>query len=351
MEKIKIQILRNLLESEKNLWELLDRNHYTVKDFITALNGLYNEKLIDVRDEKIYLTEEGLKQINISSLEFKSEICCKCEGKRIIFSKKFCEVLDQYRQIVKDRPMPDAGFFQGYMREQDVIYRLALMHHYSDLDNKSFVLVGDDDLLSVALTLTGLPSRVVVLDIDARLGEYIKRISETYGLDIEFRQYDVSDPLPSDLIGAFDVFSSEPLETLSGLKAFLSRGVACLKEDGVGYFGLSTAEASMKKWKAVELMLLRMNCVITDIVRDFSKYGTFYETANYEMFTIKLKFPVGRNPGICWYKSSLFRFEVFGKPKPIIRPGRRITIKYIDWKDDVTNPFLYTQGNKKVNLK
>ncbi|MEM1506981.1 MAG: bis-aminopropyl spermidine synthase family protein [Candidatus Bathyarchaeia archaeon] len=348
MRKIESQILRVLSESEKSLWELLDANQYTVKEFVAAINNLFNDGLIGVKEDgKIHLTEEGSKLVNKSALEFKSKICCKCEGKRVILDEKFREILEEYIRIVKDRPMPDANFFQGYMCEQDVIYRLALMHYYGDLDGKSFVLIGDDDLLSVALSLTGLPSRILVLDIDKRLGEYIERLRENNGLDIEFQHYDVSNPLPKELIGAFDVFSSEPLETLSGLKAFISRGIACLKEGGVGYVGLSTAEASLKKWKAVEFMLLKMNSVITDIIRDFSKYGTVYETANYEMFTVRLKFPVSKNPGICWYKSSLFRFEVIGKPKPAIKPERHIAIKYIDWKDDITNPFLYMSEEKE----
>ncbi|MEM3815559.1 MAG: bis-aminopropyl spermidine synthase family protein [Candidatus Bathyarchaeia archaeon] len=346
MRKIEVQILRALSESDRSIWELLDLNQYTVKEFVAAINGLFDSGLIGVKDGKIHLTEEGLRRVNRSALEFKSEICHECEGKRIVFDRKFKDILEEYIKITKGRPMPDANFFQGYMREQDVIYRLALMHYYGDLDGKSFVLIGDDDLLSVALSLTDLPSRILVLDIDKRLGDYIDGLRRKYGLDIEFQHYDVSNPLPKDVIGAFDVFSSEPLETLSGLKAFLSRGVACLKDCGVGYVGLSTAEASLRKWKAVELMLLKMNCIVTDIIRDFSKYGTLYETANYEMFTVKLKFPVSKNPGICWYKSSLFRFEAAGKPKPVIKPERHITIKYIDWKDDITNPFLYTSREK-----
>jgi len=355
MRKVETHILRALLGSEKSIWELLDVNFFTVKDFVDAVNNLFTDGLIAVKEGKLCLTEKGLESVDERILDFKSRVCCECEGKRIIPNGRFREVAESFLQLVKDRPLPNADFFQGYMRERDVIARMALMHYYDDLANKSFIIVGDDDLLSVALALTGMPSRIVVLDIDMRLGEYLDKICGKYGLKIEFYNYDVSDPLPKDLIGKFDVFSSEPLETLSGLKAFLSRGVACLREDGVGYIGLSTAEASTRKWRAVETMLLKMNCVITDIIRDFSKYGTFYETANYEMFTSRFKFPVDRNPGVCWYKSSLLRFEVSGCPKPLIKPERKISIKYIDPKDDITNPFLYMKPKTwrlgKVNLK
>lgn len=343
MRKIETQIIRSLLESEKGIWDLLDENRYTVKDFVDTINSLLLRGIIEVRGGKIRLTEKGLSYANKNILNFESKVCGGCEGKRVIFGGKFRMVAEKFSQIVKDRPLPDASFFQGYMREHDVVSRVALMHHYDDLADKSFILIGDDDLLSVALALTGLPSRILVLDIDERLGRYIDGICDKYGLNIEFQRYDVSDPLPGELVGKFDVFSSEPLETISGLKAFLSRGVACLNEEGVGYIGLSTAEASIRKWKAVEIMLLKMNCIMTDIIRDFSKYGTYYETANYEMFTTRFNFQVPKNPGICWYKSSLLRFEVLGRPKPIVKPERKISIKYIDPKDDITNPFLYAR--------
>ncbi|MEM1586599.1 MAG: bis-aminopropyl spermidine synthase family protein [Candidatus Bathyarchaeia archaeon] len=355
MKKIESQLLRLLLESEKSVWELLDASWFTVKDFVSVINDLFSKGVIEVKDDRIRLTEKGLKRVNKRVLDFRAEKCGECEGKGITFNGGFKEVAEKFSSIVKDRPQPDANFFQGYMRERDVIFRAALMHYYNDLTDKSIILIGDDDLLSVALALTGLPSRILVLDIDMRLGEYLDKICGKHGLNIKFQQYDVSDPLPKNLIGKFDVFSSEPLETLSGLKAFLSRGVACLNEGGAGYVGLSTAEASPRKWKALEIMLLRMNCVITDIIRDFSKYGTLYESANYEMFTSRFSFPVGKNPGIYWYKSSLFRFELRGKPKPIIKPERNISIKYIDLKDDITNPFLYIKDSQKefekVNLK
>ena len=341
MREVEEQILRCLLESNKSFWELLDENKHTVKDFVVAINSLFKRGLIGVEEGSIYLTEKGLEKINRKILEFKSVICDKCEGNRIIFDGKFKEISEKFIQIVKDRPLPIVDFFQGYMREKDVIFRVALMHYYNDLADKAFVLIGDDDLLSIALALTELPSKILVLEIDERLGEYIEKVNKKYGLEIEFQKYDVSNPLPKDLIGKFDVFSSEPLETISGLKAFISRGVACLRKNGVGYVGLSTAEASRRKWVAVEEMLLKMNCVVTDIIRDFSKYGTLYENLSYEKFTAKLKFPVKENPGICWYKSSLFRFELMGEPNPLIKPSRHVNIKYIDWREDITNPLLY----------
>ena len=351
MRKIEIQILNSLAKSKKSLWELLDESHCTLRDFVDSINGLFDNGLIGSDGNTLYITDKGLEKINKKILGFESKTCDKCEGKGIIFDGKFNDVFKKYRQITKDRVQPDVNYFQGYMHEYDVIARVALMDKYGDLANKSFVLVGDDDLLSIALALTELPSRILVLDIDERIGDFIRNANKEYGFDIEFRKYDVANPLPKELVGKFDVFSSEPLETLSGLKAFIGRGVACLKENGVGYFGLTRAEASLKKWIAIERFLLRMNCIITDIISNFSKYWLTYKTASYENFTQKLKFPVAPNPGIPWYKSYLFRFEAFGKPKLVISPEKYVKITSIDRRDDITHPSLYSKKRVKRTFK
>jgi predicted methyltransferase len=351
LEKVKNKILHELAISKKNIWELLDKSNYPLKDFIAALKILHRNRHI-VADEKGFsLTEEGKGKVNYKSLEFKGETCPTCLGKRIIPRAKFKEVLSEFKRIVEKRPRPILDFFQGHMLEQDVIARVTLMHYYGDLDRKDIVLIGDDDLLSIALALTGLPSSILVLDIDARIGEFIGSVNLEYGFSIEFRKYNVADPLPAEFHGKFDVFSSEPLETLSGLKAFLCRGATCLKMNGVGYFGLTLYEASLKKWLAVQRLLTGMNCVITDIIQGFSVYPMNYGTVNYEEFISSLGFAGGENPGINWYKSALFRFEALGKVRLPAGLDRKLRVKFIDKNEDLTHPFLHGETVKKLNVE
>jgi len=340
LERLKAKILRELATSRKTFWELLDKINSPLKDFVVALKRLDEEGLITSDESGFHITEKGKEKINPRSLDFEGKICPSCLGKRIIPEAKFKEILEEFKRIAEKRPSPSPDFFQGYMLERDVVARAALMHYYGDLDGKNIVLIGDDDLLSVALALTGLPSRITVLDIDRRLGDFLVTVSKDYGFNIEFFQYNVAEPLPRELRGKFDVFSSEPLETVSGLKAFIVRGVSCLKENGVGYFGLTHYEASLKKWLAVQKLLANMNCVITDVIQGFSAYPMNYDTADYEEFAYNLGFKVGKNPGINWYKSTLFRFEVLGTAKLLVSADRKLRIKFIDPDEDLTHPEL-----------
>ncbi len=339
MRKLEVQIINTLAESEKSLWELLALNRFSpLKDFIEVVNRLYKSGIIDSTGKKLFLTEKGKEKVDLEYLKLESKLCDKCHGRRIIFNGKFKEALRQFKEIVKERPSPTLDYFQGYMNEYDVLARVALMHYYGDLLEKDFILIGDDDLLSVALSLSGFPSRIVVLDIDGRLSEFLDKVNKKYGFNIEFQRYNVSDPLPEKLVGKFDVFSSEPLETLSGLKTFVLRGILSLKKNGVGYFGLTTLEASPKKWLEIEKMVTETGCRITDIIRDFSIYPTTYDSVSYEKFITKFNFSVEKNPGVDWYKSSLFRIEALDKLSSEM--NKRIEIETVDLEDDVTHPNL-----------
>ena len=339
MRRLEAKILRELAYSNKTVWELLEKSDRTLRESIGALKHLYREGLINEDKGVFYLTEKGKQSVNPKELRYKSGICGVCGGKRIVAEEGFNDLAKKFKEIVKERPQPKLDYFQGYMVTEDVVARVALMHHYGDLCSKSIVLIGDDDLLSVALALTQLPLKITVLDIDKRLGDFITKVNSKYGFNIEYFEYDVANPIPKTLIGKFDVFSSEPLETLSGLRAFLLRGVTCLRKGGVGYFGLTLHEASLRKWLEAQKLLLKKGCVITDIIQGFSSYPMDYSTVNYEKFAYNLGFGTEKNPGVNWYKSALIRFEALSAPN--FTYNRRMRVEIVDVKDDLTHPTLY----------
>jgi len=346
LERIEAKILRELAISTKTFWELLEKIDSPLNNFLATLEKLQKDGCIAVDKKGFYLTEKGRSKINPESLKLEGRICPSCKGKCVIPEGRFKDVLKQFKRIVKKRPGPLLDFFQGYMLEEDVIARAALMHYYGDLDGKDVVLIGDDDLLSIALALTGLPSKIVVLDVDKRIGDFLKTVNKSYGLDIKFFEYNITKPIPKELQGRFDVFSSEPLETISGLRAFILRGASCLKEGGVGYFGLTNYEASLKKWLKLQELLVKLKCVITDIIQGFSVYPTKYETADYEKFANRLSFGVDKNRGIKWYKSALIRFELIEKISTNIA-SKKMKIEYVD-SEEITHPL--NQKPKKENL-
>jgi predicted methyltransferase len=327
--------LFQLKTKEKTVWEILKEWPYSMKDFIETMNMLYKDGLIKTNGKTISLTSDGKKALgNIDLLiEFNGVKCFECQGKTISFSGKWIKVLNEFKSIAKHRPKISLDYYQGYMRPEDTISRIIFMHAHGDVWRKSIVVVGDDDLISLGLGISLLPSRITVLEADPRYKEFINDVSKDKGLNIEFIEYDVKEPLSKDLLNKFDVFITDPLETIQGIKTFLSRGVSCLKNKGVGYFGLSRLDASYKKWFKIESMVLKMNFIITDIIENFSYYPTSEEAYEKGPFVNKLSFKIPIPSNTEWYSSSLLRIEALSKPIPLIKWNEKSRFRYYDEED------------------
>lgn len=340
MNRIKEAILYSLQRKPMSFWNLLAENQFLLGDFLKAINELYEEGMITLKNSKLQLTEKAKKMLNRKASLYYSEICSTCKGKLVLPSKKLLELQKLYKNISKKHPPILAEFYQGRVRPEDTVARVALMHKYGDVADKNIVLIGDDDLLSIALALTELPKRIVVFDIDERFEKFLNEVSKKYKLNIEFVQYDVANPLSREFVRKFDVFSCEPLETDTGFKAFFARGAACLKAYGSGYIGLTKLEVSLKRWAKFEKLFVENGFAITDIIRDFSWYYDSEreeEREEYQRFSKKLKFNPGKNPGVCWYRATLFRIESLGKHKTAIPWNKKIKIIPVD-EESFTHP-------------
>ncbi|OGI15343.1 hypothetical protein A3K63_05495 [Candidatus Micrarchaeota archaeon RBG_16_49_10] len=335
MKDFEMELLGLLEEGPKSVWELLDSVHFLTRDFIDSLNRLYEKGLVESENGKVILTCKGRLALGEKPLNVKTKLC-ECEGRCIAVDGEFKRILEKYKKAIKAKPKEKAEYLQGFVKEEDMISRVAMMDYYGDVAGKEIALIGDWDL-GITLGLTDLPAKILVLDIDERLGEFIRKVNEENGLQIGFMKYDVSDPLPKKLVGKFDVFSTQPLESSTALKAFLSRGVSLLKEDGVGYFGLSTSEVPLKRWLEVERMMVGMNCAVTDLMRDFITYKSLQDDEDEKVIAKNLSFKTEPNPGIDWYKSSLFRFQIIGKPNPLVKWDEKTDVESLS-EEDLLNP-------------
>ena len=237
--------------------------------------------------------------------------CATCQGKGFDLDARFEQALEHFLDLTKDRPPPVAEYNQGIIHPRDLALKAAFMHCRGDLEGRSILLIGDDDLFSMFLALLGLGCEVTVLEVDDRLIAYLNENSGTKNLPIKAKRYDVRTPLPCDLLAACDVFVTEPPEGLKGMLLFLGRGIEALTTRGSGYFGLTTLESPPPKWHAVEVFLLDKGMVITDVLRNFSLYPEAGDpVGDYNEFPIAQKFPV--NPGppdVDYFRSSLIRIE------------------------------------------
>ena len=333
MRRIRNQIFQALSSGDVSVYKLIDCQDASLPEFFDLLNELEREGLIEVEKGVVRLTPKGKEHISKMNAVNIDVRCKCCDGTGYIISKDFEEILRKYKEIAKDRPSALEKFDQGFISPEGVIKRVEFIYERGDLLNSKIFVVGDDDLLSVAAALTEMPEKINVIDADERLIDFINRVAEKHGFPIEAEICDVQEELPEKFRRKFDVFVTDPVETIPGLKLFLSRGVSSLKGEGCsGYFGLTTLEASRRKWFEIQRMIWEMGFVITDIRRKFNVYPD--EEKNFFRFQEKL--PIVKKLGAKidhdFYTSSLFRIEAVRDPKPIVE-GRMIINEAV-YKDE-----------------
>ncbi|MFN3383843.1 MAG: bis-aminopropyl spermidine synthase family protein [Archaeoglobaceae archaeon] len=314
MDRLQMQIIQALLRGGNSVYEAIDRQDGSLPEFLEALEELRSKGIVKFDSGKIYISDKNLaekfREINAK--------CNLCSGTGYAIDEFYSSVLLRYKEICKNRPPAIEKFDQGFISEEGVVRRLEFIHERGDIYGKFFI-VGDDDLFSLALSLTELPKEVVVVDVDERLVNFINKVSKEKSLNVSAFVYDVQKELPGEFKKTFDVFVTDPVETIGGIKLFFSRGVSALKGIGSsGYFGLTTLEASRKKWFEIQKMILDMGFVITDIRRRFNVYPA--EEKSYRRFEEKL--PIFKILGVKtdydWYTSSLFRIEAVRDPRPLV---------------------------------
>ncbi len=304
------------------MWQLLRVWPYSIKEFFEVLHSLHHKEWIAQTQQGwsvLTLTEKGRARIETTGTK-QQTVCSQCEGRGLHLPAYW---LDLFKTLTQNRPLPIAQYDQGFVRAEDTIARVAFLYRMGDLVSRDILLIGDDDLVSVAIAITGLARRIVVIEVDDRLVQFIENLNQAHHFPIESYRLDVRQPLPDHLRGRFDVFLTDPVETLPALELFLSRGVSSLRgEHAAGYFGLTTLSCSLKKWHKIESLILQMNLVLTDILRDFQIYPEqenqwqqFYES--YEMMS---RFALQNSlPDTDWYRSSFIRVEAIDTPQPTIK--------------------------------
>jgi predicted methyltransferase len=298
------------LRRESDIWQAAGACERPFPRFIELIEALQELGYIEIHGRTVAFTPAGRKALEGWHLDHApplGQICSQCA----VGPAPLPELQKKFSQIAQRRPQAVQEFDQGVLTEESVIRRVAWLDRCGDLDHKAIAVLGDDDLLSVALALTERPSQIVVFEIDARLVEFLTEQAQRARWPLRAYVHDLRQPIPDEFLGKFDVFVTDPLETVEGFWLFVEQGLSLLKPGAgqAGYFGLTKIEASPSKWHLFEQRLLQHDLFISDICRDFG----FYENWPYLMETTT---SVSVAPDRPWYRSAFVRIETLKDFRP-----------------------------------
>lgn len=304
-----VENILSCLQRVSHFWEVVYLSQKPFNIVAETVGILINEGLLENREDgTIGLTQAGKELVEVYRIYPKRHYACPhCERRGLDLSE-FNELIKRFEQETKDRPEAVIDYDQGYVTSKTVISRIAMMAERGDLEGKKLLVLGDDDLVSLAAGLSELPQEVVVLEIDDRIIDYINKKAVQLELPVKTYKYDFRQSLPGEFVRAFDTFTTDPPETIEALEVVMKRGLAGLKGEGcAGYFGITKAESSFVKWREFQKMLLnKFDVTITDIIEDFNQYvnwGYLLESIRDDYSFVQVK------PKLNWYRSSMYRIE------------------------------------------
>ncbi|HEY8347338.1 MAG TPA: bis-aminopropyl spermidine synthase family protein [Symbiobacteriaceae bacterium] len=339
--RTQVLLLRTLYFGPRSFWELLRAGRAHTHQVLEALQGLLSSELVTYDGSNFVITPAGRRQVEELGLDRVADTHCEiCAGRGHVLRPPFDHVLAEFREIAALRPRATSDFDQGYVTPEVTVLRLALMAQHGDLAGRDLLLLGDDDLTGIAAALSGLPRRICVLDVDERIVQFIREVARDRGWqNLQAEVYDVRTALPSHLRGQFDVFFTDPVETLKGIFLFLSRCTEALRGPGAaGYFGLSYLEASWRKWRQIQQGLLQMGYAITEMRSAWQDY--LLEDIVARGYPVAQMAPVPvQEPDVAFYTSTVYRLQLVEAPQPIysgpVELGREL---YYDEEACVTLP-------------
>ncbi len=303
------RILVALLSAE-DVWRIAELARIPLLALCAGLRALADAGWVSWESWLVRLTDAGAQACTQLGLSPAPALDCPRCGGRGIELGLLNQLSAAFHELAADRPDAAQEFDQGHVTEETTISRVAEMWRHGDLAGKDLLVVGDDDLVSVAAALTRLPRRVAVLDVDPRITSFIGKVAKRESLRIEILSHDLRAPLPRSLARAFDTFACDPTESLEGFLLFAGRGLASLRGPGsAGYLGLTHAEASLAKWRAIQERLVAWGAAITDLRDAFHAYVNWPYVETMRGWE---HLPVRRVPGRLepWYRSALLRIEL-----------------------------------------
>jgi N4-bis(aminopropyl)spermidine synthase len=240
---------------------------------VTAVcNELRKRGVVD-RTRPIRLTAQAREVLAGRHLDAR---CPICSGLGMVIPSQLKALADDLEPASSGAPTARMELDQTHCTVATKIHRVLKLHEAGALDGKSIVLLGDDDLVSVAIArfarLTGTPvGHVTVVDADASvLGWIGQQVGTAIGLSLV--EHDLRHPLPAELVDAFDVACTDPPYTVPGARLFLSRAVSALKQRPGQHVFFSFGARRPAEVLETQRLIADLGLVVKALTPNFNSY-------------------------------------------------------------------------------
>ena len=255
-----------------------------------ACNELRQRGIVDTR-RPVRLTEAGRSAVALVTGAAGLGISCPaCDGRGVVIPVGGA-ALDTTLQAAADgAPGAKAELDQTHCTVATKLARVLRLQAANALGGQRLLLLGDDDLISVAIAefaaWLGNPAmirRLAIVDTDPDVLAWIKERTASTGVAVDLVRHDLRAPLPKSLAGGFDVVMTDPPYTVAGAELFLSRAVSSLAPQPGRHVFFSFGARRPDETLAVQQAIAGMGLVVRSLTAGFNEYvgaGVLAGTSN-----------------------------------------------------------------------
>ena len=205
--------------------------------------------------------------------------CPHCGGLGVVVPDAVAGLAGPLDRAALAEPRAKVDLDQTHCTTGTKLRRVLAMHEAGALAGQRILLLGDDDLVSVALAVfaghagaAARPRGVTVLDCDPDLVGYLRGELGAVDFPAEVIEHDLRDPLPAALTGVFDVACTDPPYTVAGAELFLSRAVSALAPGAGGHVFFSFGPRRPAETIAIQRLIADMGLAIRALTPGFNSY-------------------------------------------------------------------------------
>ena len=245
---------------------------------VASVCGELRKRAVVAEERPARLTDAGRALFAHGELSLPTAVACRrCGGRSVVISNELHDVVRDVARHARAAPPPRLELDQCHCTIETKVRRVLALHAADALVGRRVLLLGDDDLTSLAIasivrrfgSATTL-ERLAVVDVDARVLELVHAGLESSAFPWTCVEHDLRVPLPTVLAGCFDTVVTDPPYTVSAVRLFLSRAAEALA--GSGDVFLSFGSKRPGAAQGIQRAIVDHGFVVRSLTRDFNEY-------------------------------------------------------------------------------
>lgn len=244
---------------------------------VTAVcNELRKRGVID-KTRPVRLTEAAREILGAGTAA--PELACPCcEGLGMRVPDELAGLRDELEPVAAGAPAARMELDQTHCTVDTKIRRVLKLHAAGALQGGRILLLGDDDLIAVAIArfarIAGVTvRRLAVADADPAVLAWIGEQTAGTGTEVELIAHDLRRPLPASLAGSFDTSCTDPPYTVPGAELFLSRAVEALERRPGRHVFFSFGARRPAETLATQRLMAGLGLAMRSLTPHFNSYS------------------------------------------------------------------------------